>query len=61
MLDDQLAGVHKHERQIKELKEQSMVATYKSDSEEVTLSPQEVGYKSSFSNIWSPLSVSVYI
>ena len=42
MLDDQLVGVHKHERQIKEVKEQTMVATYKSDSEEVTLSPQEV-------------------
>lgn len=41
MLDDQLAGVYKHERQIKDVKE-GVLATYKSDSEEVTLHPQEV-------------------
>ena len=44
MLDDHLAGLYKHQRQIKEREQQqhSFVATYRSDSEEVTLTPQEV-------------------
>lgn len=43
MLDDHLIGVYKHEQQIKE---QAFVATYKSDSEEVTLTPQDVSFHS---------------